>query len=64
MFPSSSFRDYYCDNCGDGSGWTFHTVLGWVACADCNDAAQKPIPTGARALAKEIEALTEQEELL
>lgn len=42
-----------CGNCGDGSGWhawypvhvdTGQRKLVWVACADCNDDAQKPKP--------------------
>lgn len=56
------WRDLSCDNCGDASGWVFSSFLGWVACADCNDNAQKPIPTGDKALLKEIDALTAEEE--
>lgn len=64
-WPEPSFRDYtVCDNCGDNTGWHFSMFLGWVACADCNDAEEKPIPTGAIALAKEIDGLTGEEERL
>lgn len=58
------WRDYCCDNCGDGSGWIYSIFLDWVACADCNGDERKAIPTGALALAKEIEGLTSQEERL
>ena len=34
-----------CDNCGDGSGWIYDLVYGYVCCADCNDDAQKPKPS-------------------
>lgn len=59
------FSEYFpCGNCGDNSGWSYDPVLGWVACADCNDYAEKPLPTGAAALQKEIEGLTEPREIL
>jgi hypothetical protein len=34
-----------CDNCGDGSGWIYDAIYGWVGCADCNDDLEKPKPT-------------------
>jgi hypothetical protein len=60
----TTWRDLCCDNCGDGCGWHFSIFLGWVACGDCNGDEHKPLPTGEAAIAKEIEGLTSQEELL